>query len=233
MRSGPATRTACCRMNFTLTLRHRKGLPNPCPGPASPSAPHDGGPFESDPELQITRAPEDAPRLIASTGRSLARRDRSLRRPQRPGCPHAFTFGNRSAAYPSGFPSTQALQLAPTSAFWKTTAEPGFAITGSVSFTPAVIAMSRIREGSAIGIHGRAVRKLWSVEIPCGRMRKTRQKLTLFPSETPQSAADDRMQSARFGCGVNGSSSVKAVCRSKNDLNAAAAKSPDRCAYNA
>src|SRR5437868_2919033 len=84
-------------------------------------------------ELQSACASEDAPRLIASTGRSLARRDRSLRRPQRPGCPNAFTFRNRSAAYPSGFLLIQALQLVPTSALWKTTADPAFAITGALS----------------------------------------------------------------------------------------------------
>jgi hypothetical protein len=64
----------------------------PYPEPDSLSTPHDGGQFESNPEVQSACAPESAPRLIASTGRSLARRDRSLRRPQRPGCPNAFTF---------------------------------------------------------------------------------------------------------------------------------------------
>jgi len=176
MRSGPATRTACCRMNFTLPFDTAKGYLVRARGPAASSTPHDGGLFDSDPELQSACAPESAPRLIASTGRSLARRDRSLRRPQRPGYPNAFTFGNHSAAYPFGFPADQALQLALTSALWKTTAEPAFAITGSVSFTPAVIELSLMCSGSAIGIRGPSVRKLWSVEIPCGRTRKTWQK---------------------------------------------------------
>jgi len=88
-------------------------------------------------------------------------------------------FGNHSAAYPSGFPSIQAFQLVPTSALWKTTADPAFAITGSVKFTLAVIELSRICSGSAIGNRSLAVRKLWSVEIPCGRGRKTRHKFRI------------------------------------------------------
>jgi hypothetical protein len=68
------------------------------------------------------------------------------------------------------------LQLAPTSVFRKTAADPAFAITGSVKFTLAVIELSPICSTSAIRIRGLAVRKLWSVEIPCGRERKTRQK---------------------------------------------------------
>jgi hypothetical protein len=158
-----------------------KGLPSPCPGPASSSTPHDGGLFDSNPELQSACAPEDAPRLIASTGRSLARRDRSLRRPQRPGYPRRFHVWEPLGSISFRLSVRSGFAACPTSTLWKTAADPAFAITGSVSFTPAVIELSRICSRSAIRIRSGAVRKLWSVEIPCGRRRKTWQK---FPNSS-------------------------------------------------
>jgi hypothetical protein len=91
------------------------------------------------------------------------------------------------------------LQLAPTSVFRKTAADPAFAITGSVKFTLAVIELSPICSTSAIRIRGLAVRKLWSVEIPCGRERKTRQK---FKELRIKLQDDDEYQNANpAACG--------------------------------
>ena len=46
------------------------------------------------------------------------------------------------------------------------------AITGSVTSTPAVIALSRIQKKFAIRNRTRAVRILWTLRIACGRERK-------------------------------------------------------------
>ena len=90
MRSGPATRTAFCQREFRVypltpqracpirarhQLRSRRRLTTL---------------FEANSELRSACAPEDAPRPIASAGCSPAMRDRSLRRPQRPGRPQRF-----------------------------------------------------------------------------------------------------------------------------------------------
>jgi hypothetical protein len=180
MRSGPATRTAFCQREFiVLPFDTAKGcLIRIVCQPSRDAAWRRL--FEADSQLRSACAPESAPPLIASAGCSLAMRDRFLRRPQRPGLPNACTFGNRSAAYPFGFSSDQAFQLAPTLALGKTAAEPAFAITGSVKFTPAVIAISRIRLRSAIRINAGAVRKLWTLKLPCGRWRKKRKKFRLY-----------------------------------------------------
>jgi hypothetical protein len=90
MRSGPATRTAFCQREFHV----------------NPLTPQRGCPirtrhrlrsmrrlttlFEANPELRSAYAPESAPHPIESAGCSLAKRDRSLRRPQRPGHPQRF-----------------------------------------------------------------------------------------------------------------------------------------------
>ena len=113
--------------------------------------------------------------LIALAGRSPAMRDRS-EEAATPGCPQRFHVWEPLGSVSFRLSVRLALQLAPTSALWKTAADPAFAITGSVSFTPAVIELSLMCSRWAIRIRGLAVRKLWSVEIPCGRGRKTRQK---------------------------------------------------------
>jgi hypothetical protein len=183
MRLGPATRTAFCQREFlVLPFDTAKGcLIRIVCQPSRDAAWRRL--FEADSQLRSACALESAPPLIASAGCSLAMRDRFSEEAATPGRPNVCTFGNRSAAYPFGFSSDQAFQLAPTLALGKTAAEPAFAITGSVKFTPAVIAISRIRLRSAIRIRCRAVRKLWSAVIPCGRSRKTRQK---FPGRPPR-----------------------------------------------
>src|SRR5438874_13402017 len=92
-------------------------------------------------------------------GCSPAMRDRFLRRPQRPGARNAFTFGNRSADRPLVFRQSRPCGVLDLN-LRKTAAEPAFTITGSVTFTLAVNALSRIQLRRATGIRGVAVRKL-------------------------------------------------------------------------
>ncbi len=99
-------------------------------------------------------------------------RDRFLRRPQRPGTHDAFAFGNRPAGVPS-VPPNLALQLAERE-LKIAAAEPAFAITGSVTFTLAVIAISRIPYFRATENRNCAVRKLWTIGLGCGTRRKKR-----------------------------------------------------------
>jgi hypothetical protein len=73
-----------------------------------------------------------------------------------PGLPATLArFGNRSAVHPR-----KLLQNQPC------------AITGSVTFTPAVKAISRIAGFSATKNYGYAVRILWTKKVPCGKARK-------------------------------------------------------------
>jgi hypothetical protein len=90
MRSGPATRTAFCQREFRVipfdtakgclirALRQLRSIRRLTTL------------FEANPELRSACAPEGAPRPITSAGCSPAMRDRSLRRPQRPGRPQRF-----------------------------------------------------------------------------------------------------------------------------------------------
>jgi hypothetical protein len=103
MRSGPATRTAFCQREFHVYPLTPQRAAESAPCASFRSIRRLTTLFEADPELRSACAPESAPRPIASAGCSLAMRDRFLRRPQRPGHPNAFTFGNRSAAHPSEF----------------------------------------------------------------------------------------------------------------------------------
>jgi len=175
MRSGPATRTAFCQREFHVypltpqracpirarhQLRSRRRLTTL---------------FEANSELRSACAPEDAPRPIASAGCSPAMRDRSLRRPQRPGRPQRFHV--REPLGSASFRLFIRIRLFSLLRFWPLGKLPQnrlSQITGSVSFTLAVIALSRIHSRSAIRIRRLTVRKLWTLKLPCGRRRKKR-----------------------------------------------------------
>jgi hypothetical protein len=73
-----------------------------------------------------------------------------------PGLPATLArFGNRSAVHLRKLPQNQPC-----------------AITGSVMFTPAVIALSRIVLAGATENSASAVRKLWTMKVACGKKRK-------------------------------------------------------------
>ena len=58
------------------------------------------------------------------------------------------------------------------------------AIPGSVSLTPAVIALSNISKSSAIRNRRGAVRNLWTTKLGCGSLRKTQEKFYCRPPES-------------------------------------------------
>jgi hypothetical protein len=86
-----------------------------------------------------------------------------LRRPQRPGCPQRFHALGTSAACLSTLLSQIRRQLPQNQPC---------AITGSVTSTPAVRALSRIQKRFAIRNRRPAVRILWTMRIACGSSRK-------------------------------------------------------------
>jgi hypothetical protein len=92
---------------------------------------------------------------IALAGCSPAMRNRSEEAAP-PGLPTTLArLGNLSS-----LPSGQLLQNQPCT------------ITGSVSSTPAVKALSLIPNYPSIKNRGTSVRKLWTMEVPCGWSRK-------------------------------------------------------------
>jgi hypothetical protein len=92
---------------------------------------------------------------IALAGCSPAMRNRS-EEAATPGSPATLArFGNLSS-----LPSGQLLQNQPCT------------ITGSVTSTPAVKALSLIPNYPSIKNRGTSVRKLWTMEVPCGWSRK-------------------------------------------------------------
>ena len=107
-------------------------------------------------------------------GRSPAVRDRFLRRPQRPGCPQRLhALGTASAIYLVRSPvNLSALRELVPFACCRTT----FTITGSATFTLAVMELSRISFCAATGNCEPAVRILWTMGLPCGKGRKRRQE---------------------------------------------------------
>ena len=126
------------------------------------------------------RSPADIPmgsRL--SCGDATHTRRRSLHPIAFAGCSPAMRNRSEEAAPPglpatlarlgnlSSLPSGQLLQNQPC------------AITGSVTSTPAVKALSLIPNFPSIKIRGASVRKLWTMEVPCGRWRKTWRKFRI------------------------------------------------------
>ena len=110
-------------------------------------------------------------------GRSPAVRDRFLRRPQRPGCPQRLhALGTASAIYLVRSPANLSArrELVPF-VCCRTT----FTITGSATFTLAVMELSRISFFASTKNRERAVRILWTLGLPCGKERK-RQEETRF-----------------------------------------------------
>jgi len=104
---------------------------------------------------------------IAPTGCSLAMRDRFWGGRNARVAHNAFTLWE-----PSANARRQLLQNQPC------------AITGSVTSTPAVRALSRIHKQFAIRNRGRTVRILWTMRIACGSWRKTRRKFGDAQSRT-------------------------------------------------
>jgi len=159
MRSGPATRTAFAMREF-----------HGCPSPRSPAR------FlktfcnaSRKPALMQQRRIRTEVQLHPNRAdRSQSRHARPfLRRPQRPGCPQRFHALGTSAACLSTLLTQIRRQLLQNQSC---------AITGSVTSTPAVRALSRIPNLFAIRNRSAAVRNLWTMRIPCGRSRKTRRK---------------------------------------------------------
>lgn len=108
-------------------------------------------------------------------GRSPAVRDRFLRRPQRPGCPQRLhALGTASAIYLVRSPTNLSVrrELVPF-ACCRTT----FTITGSATFTLAVMELSRISFLASTKNRERAVRILWTMGLPCGKGRKRREEI--------------------------------------------------------
>jgi hypothetical protein len=96
-----------------------------------------------------------------------------LRRPQRPGCPlRLHALGTASAIYLERSPQNLSA-LPETNSFHLPQNQP-CTITGSATFTLAVMELSRILSSSAIGNCVLVVRKLWTLRLPCGKARKTR-----------------------------------------------------------
>jgi hypothetical protein len=156
MRPGPATRTA-------FAMRELHG----CPSPRSPAR------FletfcnaSGKPALMRQRRIHTEVQLHPNRAdRSQSRHARPfLRRPQRPGCPQRFhalgTFSSLSFDSALADPKTNCCRTS-------------HAITGSVTSTPAVKALSRILKRFAITNRRCAVRILWTMRIACGRSRKT------------------------------------------------------------
>jgi len=111
-------------------------------------------------------------------GRSPAVRDRFLRRPQRPGCPQRLhALGTASAIYLVRSPVNLSApwELVPF-ACCRTT----FTITGSATFTLAVMELSRISFLASMKNRKGAVRILWTLGLPCGKAWKRRRKLNLM-----------------------------------------------------
>src|SRR2546423_105789 len=164
MRSGPATQTALACVNLTAAPA-RARLPASEENRLSATVAH--------PHSKVWCI------LIALAGRSPAMRDRS-EEAATPGCPQRLHVWE-----PLGSPSlrqclAQTFRLArPT--LKTTAAEPTCAITGGVSFTPAVIALSPIVKISSMEIAGRTVRKLWRTNVVCGSQRKTRNQFPDVP----------------------------------------------------
>jgi hypothetical protein len=108
-------------------------------------------------------------------GRSPAVRDRFLRRPQRPGCPQRLhALGTASAIYLVRSPVNLSAhrELGPF-ACCRTT----FTITGSATFTLAVMELSRISFLASMKNRKRAVRILWTMGLPCGKAWKRREEI--------------------------------------------------------
>jgi len=117
-------------------------------------------------------------------GRSPARRDRFLRRPQRPGCPQRLhALGTASAIYLVRSPVNLSArrELVPF-ACCRTT----FTITGSATFTLAVMELSRISFLASMENRERAVRILWTMGLPCGKARKRRQEIPRASKSDPK-----------------------------------------------
>jgi hypothetical protein len=156
MRSGPATRTALACVNLSAAPARARL-------PAS----------EED-RLSATVAHHHSKVwciLIALAGRSPAMRDRS-EEAATPGCPQRFHVWEPLGSSSFLQRLAQTFRLARRT-LKRTAAEPTCAITGGVSFTPAVIALSLIVKISSTEITGAAVRKLWTTNVVCGSQRKT------------------------------------------------------------
>src|ERR1051325_5202066 len=135
-------------------------------------------------------------------GRSPAVRDRFLRRPQRPGCPQRFhALGTASAIYLVRSPAN-------LTAYWELVpficCRTTFTITGSATFTLAVMELSRISFRAAMGNCKGAVRILWTMGLPCGNERKRRGKISMACASHSMTA-----ENRRFG--DNGRSTLLAL----------------------
>ncbi len=157
MRSRPATRTAFACVNLTAApARARLPASN-----GEPALSNGGAATLESAGASSSRLPVAVPPC-----------ETVLRRPQRPGARNAFTFGNRSATHPFGYAGHRPFGL-PQRTLRMTAAEPTCAITGGVSLTPAVIALSLIVKTSSTENRVAAVRKLWMTVLVCGSQRKT------------------------------------------------------------
>ena len=84
-------------------------------------------------------------------------------------------FGNRSAIYLE--PPTAGLSAPPVQLPFQSPQNQPCTITGSATFTLAVNELSRISFCAATKNRGLAVRKLWTMRLPCGKARKKWMKM--------------------------------------------------------
>ena|SRR5579863_5191243 len=156
MRSGPATRTA-----FAMRESRR------CPSPRSPAR------FLKT-SFNASRKPAFMLQRSFHTEVQLHpnRADRSQSRHARPFSEEAATPGSPATLSRFGNLQQLALRLCLRKPKRQLLQNQPCAITGSVTSTPAVNALSNIPERFAIRNRNLTVRILWTLRIPCGRARK-------------------------------------------------------------
>ena len=176
MRSGPATRTA-----FAMRESRR------CPSPRSPARFLEAS-FNASrkPALMLQRSLRTEVQLHPN------RADRSQSRHARPFSEEAATPGSPTTLSRFGNLQQLALRLCSRKPEWQLLQNQPCAITGSVTSTPAVRALSRIPKQFAIRNRKRAVRILWTMRIACGSWRKTRRK-SLQQCAAPQTNKPGRL----------------------------------------
>jgi hypothetical protein len=167
MRSGPATRTA-----FAMRESRR------CPSPRSPA-----GFLET--FCNVSRKPALMLRRSFYTEVQLHpnHADWSQSRHARPFSEEAATPGSPTTLSRFGNLQQLALRLCSRKPERQLLQNQPCAITGSVTSTPAVRALSRIPKQFAIRNRNCAVRILWRMRLPCGRARKRWEKLSAQPRQ--------------------------------------------------
>ena len=211
MRSGPATQTA-----FAMR-ESRRCLPRSVPFPCWRCCQH--LPVSGSKLRRCICARRRA--CIRSRGWLQSRHaEPFLRRPQRPVAHNAFTFrepqqfisciaqADHPACRSRAFRSVhQASRSASDKLSRKLPQNQPCAITGSVTFTPAVNELSLISIVSTIGNRSAAVRNLWRKKLVCGRWRKKWMKYRSHVADRKQSIGmllkGERLWLSTEGCRTN------------------------------